>query len=457
MASCGRIVGRPMPGGSRPTASVTRGWLALLTGALFVFAAATATAQESISIVSPAFAETFVVGTSDVTLVVEVTGHTGSWQYLVDASFATSGAGGGSEVSSGVTATLSGLSAGVHTVSVALVDDAGDVLTTASSATSTFLIGGELHEFDYSVPEGLSLFSAALEPYGVTTSDAAVSLVTSGVMRASHLIRLGSTVVISLQGGVFQTAVGHDGYIQFGDNFDIEPGHGYVVNFVDPVYFTMLGTPHGVSVGDATAAPGMEPAHWAFALAGNVPDMDLLPAGVTMRVRNLDTRKTVPAVVTDDGRYIASFVDANRRRVVAEGDLVQFEFVTADGYVLGSRVQRRLTAEDMRLASLAVNFSTRPAGARLLPNYPNPFNPETWMPFELADPSDVTIRVYGLGGEFVRQIDVGQREAGYHVARDAAAYWDGRNATGETVAGGVYLYELVAGSRRDVRRLTILK
>jgi len=201
----------------------------------------------------------------------------------------------------------------------------------------------------------------------------------------------------------------------------------------------------------------MEPAHWAFALAGNVPDMDLLPAGVTMRVRNLDTRKTVPAVVTDDGRYIASFVDANRRRVVAEGDLVQFEFVTADGYVLGSRVQRRLTAEDMRLASLAVNFSTRPAGARLLPNYPNPFNPETWMPFELADPSDDTIRVYGLGGEFVRQIDVGQREAGYHVARDAAAYWDGRNATGETVAGGVYLYELVAGSRRDVRRLTILK
>ncbi len=219
----------------------------------------------------------------------------------------------------------------------------------------------------------------------------------------------------------------------------------------------MLGTPHGVSVGDTTAAPALDPAHWAFALAGSVPDMDLLPPGATMRVRNLDTGKAVPAFVTDDGRYVASFVDANRRRVAGEGDLVQFEFVAADGYVLGSRVQRRLTADDMRMASLAANFSTRPTGSRLLPNYPNPFNPETWMPFELDAPSDVTVRVYGLGGELVRQIDLGQREAGYHVARDEAAYWDGRNATGETVAGGVYLYELIAGSRHDVRRLTILK
>jgi len=229
------------------------------------------------------------------------------------------------------------------------------------------------------------------------------------------------------------------------------------VNFLDPVDFTMLGTPHGVSVGDATAAPALASAHWAFALAGSVPDMDLLPAGATMRVRNLDTGKTVPALVTEDGRYVASFVDANRRSVASEGDLVQFEFVAADGYVLGSRMQRRLTGEDMRLASLAASFSTRPIGARLLPNYPNPFNPETWMPFELSAPSDVTVRVYGLGGELVRQIELGQREAGYHVARDAAAYWDGRNATGETVAGGVYLYELIAGDRRDVRRLTVLK
>jgi hypothetical protein len=394
----------------------------------------------------------------DVALVVEITGHDGHWQYLVDTPFGATGLGGGTDVASGALATLTGLSAGVHTVYVALVDDAGELLTPAVVTAATFLIGAELHEFAYNVPSGLSLFSAALAPYGLATADDAVRLTTAGgVMRASHLIRMGSTVVISLQGGVFQTAVGRDGHIRFGDDFDVQPGHGYVVNFLDPIDFTMLGTPHGVSVGETLAAPSADPGAWAFAVAGDVPDMDLLPAGSTMRVRNLDTGKTVPAVLTADGRFVASFVDPNRRAVVTDGDLVRFEFVADDGYVLGSRAERRLTVEDTRLASLAVSFSTRPAGARLLQNYPNPFNPETWIPFELDAAADVSVRVYGLAGELVRRIDLGSREAGYHVSRDAAAYWDGRNATGETVAGGVYLYELIAGDRRDVRRLVVLK
>jgi hypothetical protein len=424
--------------------------------ATFGLATRHVTAQDaSITILSPAFAETFPVGTSDVTLLVEITGHTGSWAYLVGASL---DGGGGTKVTSGSTATLSGLAAGVHTVYVALLDDLGDLLVPSATASATFLIGAELHEFDYAVPSGLSLFSAALAPYGLSTTDGAVNLaLPGGVMRASHLIRLGSTVVISLQGGVFQTAVGRDGHIRFGDDFDVEPGHGYVVNFVDGVDFTMVGTPHGVSVGETLVAPALGAAHWAFAIAGELPDMGLLPAGTTMRVRNVDTGKTVPARVTPDGRYVASLVDPNRRAVVSVGDLIQMEFVAADGYVLGSRSTRRLTADDMRLASLAANFSTRPVGARLLQNYPNPFNPDTWIPFELDAAADVTVRVYGLGGELVRQIDLGSREAGYHVSRDAAAYWDGRNATGETVAGGVYLYELVAGARRDMRRLVVLK
>ena len=460
MDSCVKTVGRRTRACPRPITSTAHRLIltafAVISVAGLALAASHVAAQDpSIAIVSPAFAETFPVGTSDVTLSVEVSEHTGGWVYLVDASL---DAVAGTEVASGSSVTLTGLTAGIHTVYVALVDDAGALIVPSAVAATTFLIGPELHEFDYAVPAGLSLFSAALAPYGLSTTDGSVSLATAGgVMRASHLIRLGSTVVISLQGGVFQTAVGRDGHIRFGDDFDVQPGHGYVVNFLDAVDFTMLGTPHGVSVGDVVAAPALDATNWAFALAGDLPDMHLLPADATMRVRNVDTGKTVPARVTADGRYVASLVDPNRRAVVNVGDLIRFEFVAADGYVLGSRSERRVTTDDMRLASLAANFSTRPTGARLLQNYPNPFNPETWIPFELDATADVAVRVYGIGGELVRQIDLGSRDAGYHVSRDDAAYWDGRNATGETVAGGVYLYELIAGDRRDIRRLVVLK
>ena len=94
---------------------------------------------------------------------------------------------------------------------------------------------------------------------------------------------------------------------------------------------------------------------------------------------------------------------------------------------------------------------------RLLPNYPNPFNPETWIPFELAADARVTIGIYDLLGGRVRTLDVGARPMGEHRSRDKAAYWDGRNARGERVASGVHVYELTAGDTRAVRRMVVRK
>jgi hypothetical protein len=98
-----------------------------------------------------------------------------------------------------------------------------------------------------------------------------------------------------------------------------------------------------------------------------------------------------------------------------------------------------------------------PTATRALPNYPNPFNPETWIPFELSEASEVAIRVYDSRGMLVRRIDVGYREEGYYTRRADAAYWDGRNEFGERVASGVYIYEVRAGSYRGMRRMVILK
>ena len=93
----------------------------------------------------------------------------------------------------------------------------------------------------------------------------------------------------------------------------------------------------------------------------------------------------------------------------------------------------------------------------LLANYPNPFNPETWIPYDLAEDSDVEIHIYNIEGEFVRWLSLGFQSAGTYRTRSRAAYWDGRNAVGEPVASGVYFYTLQAGHIKATRQMVILK
>ena len=93
----------------------------------------------------------------------------------------------------------------------------------------------------------------------------------------------------------------------------------------------------------------------------------------------------------------------------------------------------------------------------LLPNYPNPFNPETWMPYRLAEAADVTLTIYDTRGTPVRRFDLGHQSAGYYTDRTKAAYWDGHNDSGESVASGVYFYQFRAGDYTALRRMVILK
>ncbi|MDE0682965.1 MAG: T9SS type A sorting domain-containing protein, partial [Candidatus Poribacteria bacterium] len=85
----------------------------------------------------------------------------------------------------------------------------------------------------------------------------------------------------------------------------------------------------------------------------------------------------------------------------------------------------------------------------LLANFPNPFNPETWIPYHLAEPAEVTITIYAINGQVVRRLALGHQAAGMYQNRSRAAYWDGRNAFGEPVASGVYFYTLSTESTRD--------
>ena len=93
----------------------------------------------------------------------------------------------------------------------------------------------------------------------------------------------------------------------------------------------------------------------------------------------------------------------------------------------------------------------------LLPNYPNPFNPETWIPYQLAAAADATIHIYAASGELVRTLALGYQSAGTYQSRSQAAYWDGKNELGEPVASGIYFYTLSAGKFTATRRMVIRK
>ena len=101
--------------------------------------------------------------------------------------------------------------------------------------------------------------------------------------------------------------------------------------------------------------------------------------------------------------------------------------------------------------------TARPEKTQLLANYPNPFNPETWIPYELADATKVKITIYNTQGVAIRTLDLGHQSAGYYTGRDRAAYWDGRNALGEQVASGLYFYQFETDTMSAMRKMVILK
>ncbi len=105
----------------------------------------------------------------------------------------------------------------------------------------------------------------------------------------------------------------------------------------------------------------------------------------------------------------------------------------------------------------ALLASLIPEKTALHHNYPNPFNPETWIPYQLAEETEVTLTIYDMNGGMVRRLAVGYQAAGMYRSRSRAAYWDGRNQLGESVASGLYFYTLITGEFSGTRRMLILK
>ena len=210
----------------------------------------------------------------------------------------------------------------------------------------------------------------------------------------------------------------------------------------------------GIEVGDTTPVLG---------LRGAVVDegTGVNQVGLRVTVKNLSTRRAVAAVTgPDEAGYRLTVVDIETGRAAQIGDVLEISAQSPNPFIGVKPLRYTVTTEDVKQSLIQLPELVAyeiPAETELLHNYPNPFNPETWIPYRLAEDAFVTLTIYDQTGQVVRTIDVGHQIASVYESRSKAIYWDGRNGLGEQVASGVYFYHLSAGDYSATRKMLILK
>ena len=242
-----------------------------------------------------------------------------------------------------------------------------------------------------------------------------------------------------------QTFVPYIPDLSVSESFDLEGGIGYIVNVLATQEMTLAGT-----VWDNSTKPAAAPVRidkefsqpfWAFVMA---LDTNVLMSASAIEVTNLRTSQNLILPVDSGSRALASFVDLNRRPVVAIGDQIRLRALTDEGRTAFEPVTVILSDQDLQRAVSyhSVRWEPLPDQTRLLQNYPNPFNPETWIPYQLANDGFVVMNLFSSDGDPIRQLRLGHQVAGTYYNRDRAAYWDGRNGQGEQVGSGLYFYQI---------------
>ena len=216
-----------------------------------------------------------------------------------------------------------------------------------------------------------------------------------------------------------------------------------------------LMTLTGIPVTDTTPVLGLR-----GSIVGEA--VNLNSGAVHVIVKNLSNNKTITGI-TDEAegvRYQATIVDVETGRAAKIGDIFEISPQSPEPFIGIQRLRYTVTAEDVKRNWIQLPTSVAyeiPTKTELLANYPNPFNPETWIPYRLAEDAFVTLTIYGRSGRVVRTLEVGHRVASFYESRSKAIYWNGRNDVGERVASGVYFYHLSAGDYSATRRMLILK
>ena len=190
-----------------------------------------------------------------------------------------------------------------------------------------------------------------------------------------------------------------------------------------------------------------------FGIAGDINDdgtvniFDLVLVGTQFGER-LAAPPLVPSV------SLSRRVDALPSGATTDNKSLQRAIAALESYPFPSLAIRQIT--DV-LRAYMTNLPPVVTETELLANYPNPFNPETWIPFQLSTGSQIVIRIYDQAGQRVRTLDLGSRKPGQYLTQSRAAFWDGKNAIGERVTSGIYFYQLLTSHYTATRKMVILK
>ena len=213
---------------------------------------------------------------------------------------------------------------------------------------------------------------------------------------------------------------------------------------------------------EAPAAPALSTfkSAWAFIVTSDVRGMEI---GTAYRLvaENLRTRTIATESITSDvRRSSAVWADLNRKSVIEAGDKLEIALYDQNGRVVSGPFQRTVSTLDIRNAFLSIELTVgdvQPQETILAQNFPNPFNPETWIPYQLNKATEVSVQIFDVSGRLVRRLDLGWQPVGTYMTPSSAAYWDGRNVVGERVASGIYFYTLQTSDFAATRRMVILK
>ena len=354
---------------------------------------------------------------------------------------------------------------------VRLTDDKG-IITNLRTSVSLSLRGGALGTNGTSA----ITLNPGLNVVGLPLDD-------SRINRVSDLLMLNGIsgnvpVIILTDGGEFKLVA------RPGDPGDIEitGGQSFIMNATagraETVSISGVGWTNtsgtvaappavmtGIEVDDVTPI---------LALRGSIVDQGrgLNNTNFHVSVKNRSTGRSVATVIggehlsrsnmsgSEGIGYQLTDVDLETKRAAKIGDILDISAQSADPLVSVEPLEYTVTDEDVRQGWIqlpALITYEIPAETELLHNYPNPFNPETWIPYQLAQAADVMLTIYDTQGALVRQLDIGYQQAGYYTNRTRAAYWDGRNHLGEAVGSGVYFYHLHAGDYSAIQKMVILK
>ena len=308
----------------------------------------------------------------------------------------------------------------------------------ALRADSLIMPGTREDTYDISLNTGLNMISLPLMPNAPFTA-------------RSFMEKTGATMIIELNAAT-QKYIGWTAN-SIGNGFSIEGGMGYIINVSTPKTVRFSGRAWQDTTSSA-AAPmqPLIPKTWAFVLRAHLEGI----SDVKLTVYNGHTRV---AEAVESNNFHAAWVDMNRESVVSVGDTLTIEVRDTSGGLMGT-LQHEISAADVERAFTELRLTPAnliPKRTVLLANYPNPFNPETWIPYHLSKPAKVTLTIYGANGSVVRTLALGHQAAGIYQSRSRAAFWDGKNAAGESVASGIYFYTLSAGDFTATRKMLIRK